>query len=63
VLRERGALVSHLESVDPELFSRSALHPRLGMPMRLVDLMLFVAEHDDHHLASITELARGRGAR
>jgi uncharacterized damage-inducible protein DinB len=63
VLRERGARVGRLESVDPELFSRSALHPRLGMPMRLVDLMLFVAEHDDHHLASITELARGRGAR
>jgi uncharacterized damage-inducible protein DinB len=54
---------SFSSELHPELFSRSALHPRLGMPMRLVDLMLFVAEHDDHHLASITELARGRGAR
>jgi hypothetical protein len=32
--------------------------PRAG---RFVDLMLFVAEHDDLHLASITELARERG--
>ncbi len=35
-----------------------AAHPRLNVPMRLVDLMLFVAEHDEHHLASITELGR-----
>jgi hypothetical protein len=26
--------------------------------MRTMDLFLFVAEHDDHHLARITELAR-----
>ena len=31
--------------------------PRLGTPMRLVDLAFFVAEHDDHHLAQITFLA------
>jgi hypothetical protein len=36
----------------------SALHPRLKTPMRIIDLFLFVAEHDDHHLARITELAR-----
>ena len=62
VMRERNALVVHLESIDPALFARSAVHPRLAVPMRLVDLMLFVAEHDDHHLASITELARKRDA-
>jgi uncharacterized damage-inducible protein DinB len=59
VRRERSALVAQLEAVDPELFAHTALHPRLNVPMRLVDLMLFVAEHDDHHLAAITELARG----
>jgi hypothetical protein len=26
--------------------------------MRVIDMALFVAEHDDHHLASITELKR-----
>jgi uncharacterized damage-inducible protein DinB len=60
VMRERNALVVHLESLDPALFARSALHPRLNVPMRLVDLMLFVADHDDHHLAAITDLARAR---
>jgi uncharacterized damage-inducible protein DinB len=58
VRHERGALIAQLETVDPELFARTALHPRLNVPMRLVDLMLFVAEHDDHHLAAITELGR-----
>ena len=27
-----------------------------GTPMRLVDLAFFVAEHDDHHLATIVQL-------
>ena len=31
-------------------------HPRLKTPMRLVDHLYFVAEHDDHHLARIWEL-------
>jgi hypothetical protein len=26
--------------------------------MRLIDLAFFTAEHDDHHLARITELLR-----
>jgi hypothetical protein len=33
-----------------------ARHPRLGTPMRLIDLAYFVAEHDDHHLARLREL-------
>ena len=35
---------------------KTALHPRLEKPMRTMDLFLFVAEHDDHHLARITEI-------
>ncbi len=27
-------------------------------PMRLLDLIFFVAEHDDHHLARITQITR-----
>ena len=56
VRRERGAMIAQLERMDPSVVSRSARHPRLGAPMRLVDLMLFIAEHDDHHLAAITAL-------
>ena len=35
---------------------RTALHPRLETPMRMMDLFYFVAEHDDHHLARITAI-------
>ncbi len=35
---------------------KTALHPRLKKSMRMMDLFLFVAEHDDHHLARITEI-------
>ncbi len=47
-----------LEKLDEKQVFKSALHPRLKTPMRTIDLFLFVAEHDDHHLARITELAR-----
>ncbi len=41
---------------DASLFARAIPHPRLKTPMRLVDHLYFVAEHDDHHLARIWEL-------
>lgn len=53
----RARFIAELESLDAAIFARSSTHPRLGTPMRLVDMMFFVAEHDDHHLAAITELA------
>jgi uncharacterized damage-inducible protein DinB len=52
----RGQTVSMLEKIDERIIFRSALHPRLKTPMRTMDLFLFVAEHDDHHLARIAEL-------
>ena len=52
----RVVLMALLETIDPALFSRTLLHPRLKQPMRLVDHLYFVAEHDDHHLARIWEL-------
>ena len=57
--RARGTIVDHLRQLDLAAFARAARHPRLDAPMRLVDLMLFQAEHDDHHLARIHELASG----
>ncbi|WP_224995221.1 DinB family protein [Cesiribacter sp. SM1] len=47
-----------LEPLKEEDVFKAALHPRLKIPMRTMDLFLFVAEHDDHHLARITELAK-----
>ncbi len=54
----RHDIVNRLESLDAEIFERSALHPRLNMPMRLVDMLFFQAEHDDYHLARISELKK-----
>jgi len=56
----RVALVKRLEGASPEYFRRTALHPRLNTPMRVTDLLYFVAEHDDHHLARISELLRAK---
>ncbi len=53
---ERSQLMRSLDTIDPSAFSRSFPHPRLQTPMRLVDHLYFVAEHDDHHLARIWEL-------
>ena len=51
----RSTLVDRVEDLNAETASLTALHPRLKKPMRILDLLLFMAEHDDHHLASITE--------
>jgi len=52
----REKLLMRVAELDPSLFSRAIPHPRLKTPMRLVDHLYFVAEHDDHHLARIWEL-------
>lgn len=54
----RLEIVARLESLDGEIFARSALHPRLQVQMRLVDMLFFQAEHDDYHLARISELKK-----
>jgi uncharacterized damage-inducible protein DinB len=52
----RLRLVDRVGKFQPAIFARSLLHPRLKQPMRLVDHLYFVAEHDDHHLARIWEM-------
>ncbi len=54
----REKLVSRLERLKDAEVLGSSFHPRLKKPMRTLDLAYFVAEHDDHHLARITELLR-----
>jgi uncharacterized damage-inducible protein DinB len=54
----RMALITTLEALDQADFGKTALHPRLKTPMGIVEKMLFVADHDDHHLAQITALLR-----
>src|SRR5208282_4266550 len=52
----RESLLKRVGELDASLFARAIPHPRLETPMRLVDHLYFVAEHDDHHLARIWEL-------
>lgn len=54
----RHALVRELESLTDEDLAAVSLHPRLQQPMRVVDWAFFAAEHDDHHLARVSELLR-----
>ena len=56
--KERMAFVARLDSYSEEFIARTALHPRLNQKIRVIDLVFFIAEHDDHHLARISELKR-----
>ncbi len=58
----RMETVTRLDALAPDQLARSALHPRLKQSMTVTDLFFFVAEHDDHHLARIAEIARVEGA-
>jgi len=54
--RVRGEFIRRLEALSDDEIDRAAFHARLNKPMRVLDAMVFAAEHDDHHLAGISEL-------
>ena len=56
--QSRMALVNRVESLNESDWSKSALHPRIKQPMRIVDIVYFDSEHDDYHLARIGELIK-----
>lgn len=58
IRKERFTFLKRLERYDAAFAETSALHPRLKQPMNVVDLVNFVAEHDDHHIAAMMELLR-----
>lgn len=45
-----------LDTMTDEHLTLTCMHPRLKVPMRLIDLAYFTAEHDDHHMALISWL-------
>jgi uncharacterized damage-inducible protein DinB len=51
----RAALLRRIDSPALRRLSATLPHPRLRTPMNLADHLYFVAEHDDHHLATIYE--------
>ena len=53
----RNITIHRLQNLKEEDTVKTSLHPRLKTPMRAQDLFTFVAEHDDHHLATMTALA------
>jgi len=57
-MRRSALLEDCLDDLRLEHFNKVALHPRLKIPIRLVDHLYFAAEHDDHELAWIWELLR-----
>ena len=57
----RTAVVGRLERLFDKQLQVTAQHPRLDQPMTIVDLFFFVAEHDDHHLARISEVLSTTG--
>ena len=58
----RERLVLRLEELADDDLHTTSLHPRLRKPMSIPDLCFFVAEHDDHHLATISELRGAPGS-
>ena len=54
--QRRTEIVKRLEGFEAEMFARAAVHPRLNVSMRLVDMLFFQAEHDDYHLTRMSEL-------
>ena len=57
--KQRDIFINRLLSVTAAESLNSSLHPRLKTPMRIIDHAFFVAEHDDHHLASVREIING----
>ena len=59
-VRERQRMLESIYLFDRTTLGLTSVHPRLHLPMRLLDALYFVAEHDDHHIAHISALLRMR---
>lgn len=53
---QRSIFLSEFNDLTGDDHKFQAIHPRLLIPMRPIDLAYFTAEHDDHHLTSIREI-------
>jgi uncharacterized damage-inducible protein DinB len=60
---ERSRSLELLSTFRDGDFDGVSLHPRLQKNMRVIDLMFFVAEHDDHHLDAVRRIIEGSKAR
>ena len=53
---KRMAFVERVQELEAPVHRHVARHPCEGRPYRTVDMLHWIAEHDDHHLASIRSL-------
>jgi hypothetical protein len=54
--RNRISNIERYRHLTADELDKSSVHPRLKVSMTPVDLALFDAEHDDHHLVRINEI-------
>jgi len=50
--------LARYRSLDEEALAKASLHPRLRIKMGPIDMAMFDAEHDDHHLVIIHDILR-----
>jgi hypothetical protein len=53
---KRDYFVRRIQDMDPGALRHQALNRCRGVRMTIVDTILYVAEHDDHHLASMRNI-------
>ncbi|MEJ1238803.1 DinB family protein [Chryseolinea sp. T2] len=53
---KRRSNIRRMRDLSESELRMTSLHPRLQVPMNIVDLAWFDAEHDDHHLVRINEI-------
>jgi hypothetical protein len=52
---KRKLFIQKLWALDDDTQMFQSLHPRLKIMMKPVDMATFIAEHDDHHIASMMQ--------
>ena len=54
----RNVLLDSISSSTMEELNKTSIHPRLNVPMRIIDLVSFIIEHDNHHLDKIKKIIK-----
>lgn len=56
---KRNQLLKQLRATEQQYFDTKAYHARLQQNVTLADMLYFAAEHDCHHLATISAIIKG----
>jgi len=55
---ERTETLTLLDSINVKEQHGTSLHPRMQQPMRIIDILYFTVEHDEHHMRVISEIIK-----